>query len=484
MAIDLLLIDPPLSMTKRYGNFALCGSKSFSFGLAYIAAVARREGFTVKILDMGVTDMDDESLKEFLLTHRPRIMGMTATTIAVSDAARVARLAKDTIPEILTVIGGTHLSCAPEPTIRRYAEFDAGVIGEGEVTILELLKLSSPAKKDFSGINGLIWQDEENVYMSGPRELIKDLSWLPLPAIDLYPEIKSNYIPPYFSVKRTPAVSFMTTRGCPGRCTFCTNAIHGRRIRQYSLDHLFELVYLLTKEYGIREFQIADDTFTVHKKRLVEFCERLIREKIDLTWSCLARVTGITPEMLALMKKAGCWQIKFGVESGDQEMLKKIKKDITLDQVQKTIQMTKDAGICANAFFIVGFPEETRESLQKTIDLAMALPLDDLAMTIFTPYPGTAAYEQITSSGDKYGTFTEDWDLMTAMNASFVAKGFTKEELLRINRATYRKFYFRPRIIFSYLKRISGLKFFVIMAKGLYGLLLPIFKTERFTSKT
>jgi radical SAM superfamily enzyme YgiQ (UPF0313 family) len=362
-------------------------------------------------------------------------------------------------------------------------DFDVGVIGEGEITILELLQQSNPSKENFNKIDGLIWRDGENVSVSQPRELMKDLNWLPLPAVDLLPDLKSHYIPPYFSVKRTPAISFMTTRGCPGRCTFCTNAIHGRRIRQYSLDHIFELIYLFTRKYGIKEFQIADDTFTVHKKRVNAFCERLIREKIDLTWSCLARIGGINPEMLNLMKQAGCWQIKYGIESGDKEMLKKIKKDISLDQVHKTMNMTKDSGIRSHAFFIVGFPEETRESLKKTLDLALNLPIDDLALTIFTPYPGTPAYDLIVNNGTKYGTFNEDWDKMTAMNASFVTKGFTRDELLRINRAAYRKFYFRPRIIFSYLKRISGLRFFIIMTKGLYGLLLPLLRSERFESK-
>lgn len=485
MYIDLLLIDPPLSMKKRYGHFALCGSKSFQFGLAYIAATAREAGFKVKILDMGVSGIDNDTFKEFLLTHRPRIVGFTAVTIAVSDAARVAKMVKETIPEVLTVVGGPHLSCAPEATIRRYPEFDLGVIGEGEMTMLELLKLSTPLKDKFKNIDGLIWKKGEDVNLSKPRELIKSLSDLPLPAIDLFPELKSNYVPPYFSVKRTPAVSFMTTRGCPGRCTFCTNAIHGRIIRQYPLDHIFNLIYLLTKKHGIKEVQIADDTFVVNKKRIIAFCERLLRENIDLTWSCLARVNGVTPDILKLMKKAGCWQIKYGIESGDEGMLKSIKKDISLDQARETIQMTKDAGIDTQAFFIVGFPGETHETMKKTIDFALSLPLSDLALTIFTPYPGTPAYNEIVNNMEKYGTFTEDWDSMTAMNATFVAKGFTREELLQANRAAYRKFYFRPRIVLSYLRRITGWRFLTIMAKGLYGLLLTIvIKNEQFKSKT
>jgi len=476
MFIDLLLIDPPLSMTKRYGPFGPCGSKSFHSGLAYIAAVARREGFKVKILDMGVTTFDTNELEQYLLTCRPRIVGLTATTIAVSDAARVAGIVKKILPDTLTVIGGPHISCAPEATIKRYPEFDIGVIGEGEITMLELLSLSNPLKGDFSKIDGLIWRDDNGISFSKPRELIKDLDWLPLPAVDLFPDLKSSYIPPYFSVKRTPAVTVMTTRGCPGKCTFCTNAIHGRVIRQYSLDYLFEYTYLLTQKYGIKEFQINDDTFTVNRRRVIEFCQRLIDEKIDLTWSCLSRVSGITLEMLELMKKAGCWQIGYGIESGDQEMLNSLKKGIKLEQVRKTIEMTKQAGISIKGFFMMGLPGETHESLKKTLDLALKLPIDDMALTIFTPYPGTPAYQNI----QRYGTFIEDWDTMTTLNASFVANGFTREELIKINQTTYRKFYFRPRIIWSYLKRMTSIRFIVIMAKGLYGLLSTLFVKKKY----
>lgn len=480
MPLDLLLIDPPLSMTKRYGHFALCGGKSFQNGLAYIAAVARRDGFEVKILDMEVTVLDDAALKEFFITYKPRVVGLTAPTIAISDAAKVARVVKETLPDTLTVIGGPHMSCAPEATIRRYIAFDIGVVGEGEITMLELLKLPDPLKGNFMGINGLVWRNGDEVSFSKPRELIKDLNWLPLPAIDLFPELKSSYIPPYFSVKRTPAVTVMTTRGCPGKCTFCTNAIHGRIIRQYSLDYLFELTYMLIKKHGIKEFQINDDTFTVNKKRVMAFCRRLIDEKIDLTWSCLARVNGVTLEMLELMKKAGCWQICYGVESGDQAMLDSLQKGTTLKQIRETTAMTKKAGISMKGYFIIGLPGETRESIKKTIDFALELPIDDMALTIFTPYPGTPAYETI----HEYGTFEEDWDAMTTLNASFVANGFTRDELIKINQATYRKFYFRPRIVLSYLKRMSGMRFFLIMAKGMYGLLSTLFiKRKYFETK-
>lgn len=477
MSIDLLLIDPPLSMSKRYGHFALCGSKSFSFGLASIAAVARREGFKVKILDMGVTEHDETSFKNYLLLHQPRIVGLTATTIAVSDAAKVSRIVKKILPGSLTVIGGPHISCTPEATIRRYTEFDVGAIGEGEITMLDLLNMSNFSQSNFIKINGLIWKDGDNVQFSNPRELIKDLDWLPLPAIDLFPDLSSSYIPPFFSVKRTPAVSFMTTRGCPGQCTFCTNAVHGRVIRQYSLDYIFELIYLLTKQYGIKEFEINDDTFTFDRKRVMAFCERLLRENIDLTWSCRSRINGITLEMLNLLKKAGCWQIAYGIESGDEGMLKKIKKAVTLEQIHKTIKMTKDVGIHIKGFFMMGLPEETHESMKKTFALALSLPIDDLSLTIFTPYPGTPAYKTI----HQYGTFVENWDAMTTLNASFVANGFSKDELIKLNQTIYRKFYFRPRIVFSYIRRISGIRFFIIIAKGAYGLLSTLFaKNKRF----
>lgn len=479
MSLDLLLIDPPLSMTKRYGSFALCGSKSPQYGLCFIAAVVRREGFKVKILDMGITEMDNNSFREYILTNRPRIIGFTAVTIAVSDAARLAKICKETLPDVRIVIGGPHLSSTPEETMLRYTQFDIGVIGEGEETMLELLKLSDTMNIDYSPIDGLIWRNSNEVCYSKPRELIKDLSWLPLPAIDLLPDLKTSFIPSYFSAYRTPAITIMTTRGCPAQCTFCTNVIHGKRIRQFPLDYIFELIYLLTKKHGIKELQIADDSFTIGKKYVTAFCERLISEKIDVTWSCLTRVNTVTSELLSLMKRAGCWQISYGIESGDNEMLKKIKKGITVEQIRKAVTLAKQAGLNVKGFFIIGFPEETRESLKKTLDLALTLPVDDMSLTIFTPYPGTASYFEI----HKYGTFNEDWDAMTTLNATFVANGFTRDELLELSFATYRKFYFRPRILLSYVRRVTEPKFILIILKGAYGLIATFFEKKfRFQS--
>lgn len=482
MSIDLLLIDPPLSMSKRYGHFAICGSKSPQLGLCYIAAAVRREGFNVKILDMDLTKMGDDSFREYLLKEKPRVVGTTATTIAISDAARVAQVAKDTLPGVCTIVGGPHLSCTAEATMLRYPQFDIGVIGEGELTVIDLLNLPDPLKGSYSEINGLVWRSGDKVAYSKPRELIQDVNWLPLPAVDLVPDLESNYIPPYFSVYRTPSVVFMTTRGCPSKCTFCTNAIHGNRIRRFSLDYLFEMLYLYTGKYGIKEVSILDDSFTINKQFVIDFCERLIRENIDLTWSCLTRINSVSPDLLSVMKRAGCWQISYGIESGDNEMLKKIKKGITVEQVREAVSMTKRSGIKVKGFFIMGFAEETHESLKKTLDLAIDLPIDDMSLTIFTPYPGTPAHADI----HKYGEFNEDWDAMTTLNASFIPSGFSRDELLKLNHATYRKFYFRPRIFFSYLRRISEFKFIFIMLKGMIGLLSTLFLKDKdqFNSKT
>ncbi len=474
MSIDLLLIDPPLSMRKRYGHFALAGGKEPAIGLCFIAAVARREGFKVKILDMDIAEMDDLSFREYLLTNNPRIVGITATTIAISDAAGVAKTIKDTLPESLTVIGGPHLSCAPDATIFRYTNFDAGVIGEGELTILDLLKTSDLSAKDFSNIKGLVWQEDGKAYFSEHREPIKDLDWLPLPALDLLPDLKTSYIPTYFSVKHTPASGINTSRGCPGRCTFCSNNVHGRKIRYHSMVYILKWIEMLVNDYGMKEVQIMDDTFTANRRRVNELCELLNNANFNLSWSCDSRVNGMTPELLCTMKKAGCWQICFGVESGDEEIIKSINKDIKIETVHKAVNMAKEAGLNVKCFFMMGFPKETRETLQKTRELILSLPIDDLSFTVFTPYPGTPSYKDI----QKYGTFNEDWDEMTTLNATFVANGFTYDELIDINRATYRKFYFRPRIVWSYLKRISDLKFFLIIARGVTGLILSSFNKK------
>lgn len=224
----------------------------------------------------------------------------------------------------------------------------------------------------------------------------------------------------------------------------------------------------LVDNFGIREFSFEDDTFTSFKKRLQAICQGIIDLGIDISWTCLGRVNSIDRETLELMKRAGCWQISFGIESGCPDILKTIHKNVTLEQIEKGVRLCHDVGILSKGFFIVGHPGETKETLAKTLAFAKMLPLDDISATMLTPFPGTEIYER----AEEFGKFDRDWSRMNLLNTVFVPYGLTREDLEQFQRRMLKEFYLRLRIIAGYVKRLitnpTMIKGFVLGAKAFF----------------
>jgi len=222
------------------------------------------------------------------------------------------------------------------------------------------------------------------------------------------------------------------------------------------------------EQFGVREFSFEDDTFITFKKRLIAICQGIISLNLNITWTCLGRVNSIDAEILALMKRAGCWQISFGIESGSQEILTTIHKNVTLAQIRRAVDLCRDAGILSKGFFIVGHPGETRETLKKTLDFSLQLPLDDISVTMLTPFPGTEIYERAA----EFGTFDSDWSRMNLLNTVFIPHGLTHNDLERSQSEILKRFYLRPRIIFSYLRRLAAnpamIKGFLVGARAFF----------------
>jgi len=468
--MKIVLVQPPLTLEERYGIKSKSGGESIPLGLVYLAAAVRAAGHQVSIIDAEILDLNTASTTEKILAADPAVVGFTAVTISIDNAAAVAREIKNIKPGIITLIGGHHLSTAPEETLKLYPQFDLGIIGEGENTLVELLAALAQnglEKSQLRQVNGLIFKSDasDDFVITAPRARIIDLDTLPQPAFDLLPDLV-KYSPPVHTVKKFPASTLVTSRGCPGQCTFCTRSVYGNILSSHSAEYMMELVLLLYHNYGIREIQFRDDNFTVFKPRLYKFCELLKAKKLDLVWTALARVDMVEPEMFKAMKEAGCWQVWYGVESGNENILKLIKKNTTKEQIKNAINWTKKAGIDVGAFFIMGHPGETKETLQETIDFALTLKIDEFHCTLMTPLPGS----EISGTYSQYGTFDKDWKKMNEWEPVFVPFGLTKEELIRYNRLFFRKFYFRPRIILNYLKRLRSPKHVKIYFLGFLAL--------------
>ncbi len=445
----IVFINPPLTLEERYGSLAEAGSTMPSLGLLSLAAVARKNGFECGIIEASSLQLTLEECLEQVKSWHPHIVGITACTTAIVSAAEVAKRIKEWNGDITTIIGGPHLTALPEETLKTYPQFDIGIIGEGEETLVELLE-KIETKKSIDKAKGLIFQQNGNFVKTEPRPFITSLDELPLPAWDLLPGFPHRYKPAALKVRRLPAAHVVSSRGCPFRCIFCDRSVFGRKYRIHSAEYMMELIKKLYHDFGVREISFEDDTFTLFIERLVKLCNMIMQEGLDISWSCNGRVETAGFGLMKLMRQAGCWQIAYGIESGDQKILDIARKGIMLKLIKEAIQCTHDAGIFIKGFFILGFPQESEETLQRTINFARELKLDDVSISLMTPFPGTEIYKW----GDKYGSFERDWKKMNLLDAVYIPHGLSQEKLLSYQKKFLREFYLRPRIVLSYLKRI------------------------------
>lgn len=450
----IVFINPPITREERFGEMAKHGATAPPLGLCYLAAVLRQAGIKSRIIDaLSFEKTMEETVKE-ILSLNPRYVGITAKTVAIFRAAELASELKKINPDIITILGGTHVTAVPRETMERFPQFDIGVIGEGENIIVELIQ-SLEKSQVLQSVNGLIIRKSDgNLFITGPRPPIENLDSIPLPAWDMVPHLK-YYHESATRFSKLPLGSVITSRGCPGKCLFCDNSVFGRRFRAHSAHYVIEMIKYLKSNYGIKSLVFYDDYFVADKKRLKEICLRMIEEKLNLEWVCSARVNAINEEMLLLMKQAGCFQIAYGIESGNQGILNLQKKGITLEHIRNAVEMTHKAGIRTKGYFMIGHPTETQDTIFETINFAKSIPLDNFQATYFTPFPGSQAYD----IADKYGEFEKDWEKMNMWDIVFVPQGFTRHSLRSYLKMVHRKFYLRPRIIWSYLKLMRDPKY-------------------------
>lgn len=369
------------------------------------------------------------------------------------------------MPETPLVIGGPHVSSNPRHALG-CGLFLAGVVGEGEEAFLELVE-ALEAGREWRAIRNLAYVGGTGGLALNPRRPpVRDLDSLPFPAYDLIPDM-DRYAPPPHNYRARPVANVITSRGCPNSCTFCDQNVFGRELRQRGPDGIAEEILLLHGRHGIREIAFVDDTFTINPVRIRGIFDRLASRNVRLPWTCMSRVNTIGREDVLYMKQAGCWRISFGIESGDEEILRRIRKNITLDRVRETLGWCREAGIETSGFFMIGHPGETAESIDKTVAFALSLPLTSMVTTINTPIPGSEQYASIRSFGSLDDT---DWSKFNYWRPVFVPRGLSEAALLDRQKSFYRRFYLRPRVVLSFARnffRPGGLGRFASLLKSL-----------------
>ncbi|MCK4602983.1 MAG: radical SAM protein [Phycisphaerae bacterium] len=444
-----LLVYPPITRLERYGSaIGAAGGQQIPLGMYYLAAYLRSKGYETDVIDAETLDSTNEDIIAHLRVGEFNIMGISSTTVAFHRAYELAKAAKAASPETIIVLGGPHISCLPRHAME-FGVFDFAIRNEGEETLAHLLDVLA-RDKDFSKVAGLIFRRDGQVVVNPQRPYVEDIDSLPMPAYDLIGDIR-KYAPPPCNYKLLPVANIITSRGCPNQCTFCDNSTFGRKVRMRSAEGIVDEIELLIRTYGVREIAFVDDTFTIRPKRIYEIFDLARARGLRFPWTCMSRINTVDEKLLRYMKENGCWHISFGIESADETVLKTIRKNISLPDVERVVDICHQFGILTKGFFIVGHPTETVETIDKTIDFATKLKLDDVVVTINTPIPGSYQYEHV----DEYGCLdTSSWSQFNYWKPVFVPHALTRELLLAKHKEFYRKFYLRPRIIWRYFKSL------------------------------
>ena len=478
-AVDILLVNPPtpdggywIRSQHRVGRRTRENMVWPQVSLAQMAALLH-PAYKVKIVDCNAEKTDWADFTKLLDQYQPKyyLTQVTAPTLEndmYGCFLAHARGAK-------TIAFGTHVTPIPRESMRPYPNLDFVLVGEPDLTIRDLLDhlegktdqrapeikkmfdehdptykpaLREDGSMDLNGIKGLAWRNGDEIVVNLPRPFVKSLDDLPIPMHELLP-LKTYRMP----LIKGPFTFIVTSRGCPAGCVYCIKHVSyqfSARLRSPKLI-MEELWYL--KKLGINNIHMYADLFTMNRDQVVDLCQRMIDEKINIRWTCNSRVDYVDEEMLSMMGKAGNWLISWGIESGNEAILKRAHKGADPAKAERALKWAKKAGIMNWGYFIVGLPGETEETIRQSIDFAKKLPLDIALFHVAAPYPGTPFFFDVVENGwFRPGTRWEQVDMDKGTVLDY--PNLTAERLLYWQKRAFREWAFRPGPMFTYLKML------------------------------
>lgn len=440
--MKVVLITPPMLSAEAS---QVLGIKAAPMGLAYLAAVLEEEGYQPSIIDANALELNFFELREELKKESPDVVCVTAITPMIYEAMTSVKIAKSVCPNSTTILGGPHVTFCPMETLEDCPELDVVCLGEGEETLTELIR-KVKKEQDLDDVKGIIYRKKGHFYKTKPRPLIKDLDKLPFPARHLLPMDRYTVLG-----RKYPSINIVSSRGCPFRCTFCSSSyFYGKNYRARSAKNVVDEIEQVVHEYKVKSIEFSDDTFTLYHKRVEEICEEINRRKLDISWGSSSRANLVTRDLLIRMRKAGCHLIFYGIESGSSRILKLMNKGETLNQMARAVKVTKETGMETLGSFILGYPEETRDDLLRTIHFSKEIGIDFAQFSFATPYPGTELFDFAVKKGL---LLTRDWSLYTAVMPVINPKYYSLEELNRLFAKAYRSFYASPSLLVHHLSK-------------------------------
>ena len=436
--VEVLLISPPFKGLLRE-----------PIGLYYLASVLNANRISANIIDFNIELPTRSGFHKYIKNIAPKIIGITAYTFNFSVADEIIKEIKRFDSRIITVMGGVHASALPENILKDNPALDFIVVGEGEYTFLELCRKILDGE-DVENIKGIALRVGKKIVVNPPRELIMDLDSLPVPDRELLP------------FQKYPVAAVQTSRGCPYDCIGCNiNRFYGKKIRLRNPKKVVDECAILVKKYKREKIFFFGDNFTFKSDWVEVFCDEILRRGLKFIWGCETRIDNVSLQLLRKMRMAGCIEIQYGIEYGDEAILRNLGKNISIESIINAVEWAKKAGMLVGAFFIFNVPGEDRDTIEKTFQLIKRIQPVTIEINLLTPYPGTSIWEDpdrfnmriIETNFDYYTTKKFVMENKNFRRAEFVPE--FKLLLKRLNLIPAPGYY--PEI-FDFLKKDINLK--------------------------
>ncbi len=438
-----------------------------SLGLGYLASVLRQNEHKVSILHCIKEKTSFEDFENYIKNNNFDAIGIQMFTYDFNNIKKYAKIIKQNTNSI-SFVGGYHPSGDPIGTLENLKDIDYAFVGEAEIGLPIFIKnLNKLNKNNLEKIPNLVWRDKDKIIVN-KQEFVENLDSLPYPAWDLMDPREFPEAPHGAFIKSWPTAPIIITRGCPFQCTFCAGkTVTGNKVRKRSIVNVLDEIKFLMNNYGVKEFLIEDENFTFHKDLVLEFCNKVINQKLDINWSCPSgvRLDTLDEEMLQLMEKSGCHSLSVGIEFGSQRILDLTKKKLTLEKIKEKVDLFRKTKIKVTGFFMMGYPTETKEDIEKTIKFSKQLKIDRAQFNSFMPLPGSEIYNKLLSEGKLNNL---DYNHFFVHDVSYIPEGLTENDMRKLRKKAFLSFYLRPKIILGLLKDIKNPKHFKFLFKRFF----------------
>lgn len=451
--MKVMLINPPVLRGASMVREGRCMQRKGAWTtlwppltLATLSAILKREGHTVLARDYVADDSKEDLLLKDIRNFQPHLLVMNTVAASLYNDISVAGLIKKENPSIFITTIGLHATALPESILDSGSCVDSVIIGEPDWTIINLAE-AIQNKKPLESIKNLSYISNGKITTTEMNTNWLDINSLPMPAWEFF-NLKKYLLP--FS--RKPFLLVTTSRGCPYECSFCPIWIYyGRTPRFRAPKKIVDEIEYDIKKFSITDFLFWSESFTLNEEHVTEICNEILRRGLKINWMCNSRVDNVNQKMLALMRRAGCWLIGFGVESGTQEILDRTNKKITLETIKNAIDMAHSEKLTVVGHIIIGLPEETEESIKKTINFAINSHLDFAQFYCAVPFPGSKLYEEAVRN--KW-LVSSNWNLFEQNHSVLDFPQISHSRIERLRRKAIRRFYLRPHSVKSLLKVI------------------------------